>query len=179
MRKVYLLLGFVIALTSCATNDLQPETTTEPINQSSVFSMYGNWCGLYYPKDISKAAPPVDELDAICMRHDLCYVAQGQFDCSCDQAFEENLSADLSENIYQGIQRIYARSFRQYILTSPCHGTPDGKIGASRALQNMYMNTTRKANGIYDYIRGSNIEEENSELEKPDVIIDESVKLKK
>ena len=172
MKKIFLSLGIIVALSGCASNDLKPEAMETNVDQSSVFSMYGNWCGLYYPKDISKAAPPIDELDATCMRHDLCYVAQGQYDCSCDQAFEENLRADLTENLYTGKQRIYARSFQQYILTSPCHGTPDGKIGASRALQNMYMNTTRKANGFYEFIRGNRAEEpENS-----DAIVEESAK---
>lgn len=47
-------------------------------------AMYGNWCG---PGTDLNNFPPVDPLDAACMRHDMCYVATGSVACECDVAF--------------------------------------------------------------------------------------------
>jgi len=46
--------------------------------------VYGNWCGLDHPVNPAFSAPPVDPLDAACMRHDYCTAAQGRFNCGCD-----------------------------------------------------------------------------------------------
>lgn len=40
---------------------------------------WGNWCGPGHGSGI-----PIDTLDTLCMRHDLCYGERGYFDCYCD-----------------------------------------------------------------------------------------------
>lgn len=52
--------------------------------------MYGNWCG---PGNGPYSLPPIDPLDAACMRHDLCYVATGSVACECDVPFMRELRA--------------------------------------------------------------------------------------
>ncbi|MCC0564071.1 phospholipase [Brevibacillus borstelensis] len=42
---------------------------------------YGNWCG----PGCSGPEPPIDDVDACCRKHDLCYKKRGYFACSCDQ----------------------------------------------------------------------------------------------
>jgi len=53
--------------------------------------VYGNWCGPDYPASPGLAGPPVDALDAACMRHDYCTAARGRFDCGCDLAMMNEL----------------------------------------------------------------------------------------
>lgn len=59
-----------------------------PLAASAQVSMpvYGNWCGLDHPATLAFSEPPVDALDAACMRHDYCTAARSRFDCGCDLA---------------------------------------------------------------------------------------------
>lgn len=139
------IIAFALLVNACSSS---------PAKMSAV-GVYGNWCGYDHPSDMSTAAPPVDELDAICMRHDYCYVEKGQFACECDKALNEELQANLSANKYQGQQKHFARSFHHYFKGSPCAGTPDGKLGPSKALQNIYKGTKKKAIGLYDRLVGT------------------------
>ncbi len=62
-----------------------------PANQFAL--IHGNYCGFGQksgPDDAEK--PPVDALDAICMRHDQCYDARGNNDCGCDLALMREVS---------------------------------------------------------------------------------------
>lgn len=43
---------------------------------------HGNYCG---KGDRGPGRPPVDELDAACMRHDACYDERGRGSCACDK----------------------------------------------------------------------------------------------
>jgi hypothetical protein len=43
---------------------------------------HGNYCGR---GDRGPGAPPMDELDAACMRHDACYDQRGDRSCACDK----------------------------------------------------------------------------------------------
>jgi len=51
---------------------------------------HGNWCGPNYPSEATKASgkdlTPVDRLDVACMKHDLCYAANGgKPSCRCNE----------------------------------------------------------------------------------------------
>ena len=76
--------------------------------------MWGNWCG---PGNVSDGAPPLDPLDAACMRHDMCYTVQGTGDCGCDIAFMNELKrmAYPSDNAY-----VSARAMYDAIAMTPC-----------------------------------------------------------
>lgn len=53
---------------------------------------HGNWCGSGNRLGLmGRALPPVDFLDAACMRHDLCIVLHGSWNCGCDQIFLQEL----------------------------------------------------------------------------------------
>lgn len=55
--------------------------------------IHGNYCGYQKkPGPGGTDLPPVDRLDAICMRHDLCYAARGNNDCACDLALMREVS---------------------------------------------------------------------------------------
>ena len=84
--------------------------------------IYGNWCGPNHPENISRAAPPVDMLDAACMRHDYCTAARGRFDCGCDIGFLNELRATPWPN--PAIRR-NARGIYDAIAMVPC-SSPDG-----------------------------------------------------
>ena len=56
--------------------------------------IHGNYCGFRKaPGPEGSDLPPVDVLDAICMRHDQCYDLRGNFECSCDLALMREISA--------------------------------------------------------------------------------------
>lgn len=54
--------------------------------------VHGNYCGPGSKSD-DYSAEPVDELDAACMRHDMCYDDLGRFDCVCDEALADEAGA--------------------------------------------------------------------------------------
>lgn len=56
------------------------------------FPVYGNHCG---PGHGSPLEPAIDEVDAICKEHDICYIGWSLFDgqlCTCDIQFVAMLS---------------------------------------------------------------------------------------
>jgi len=79
--------------------------------------VYGNWCGPDYPANTAIAAPPVDALDAACMRHDYCAAARGRFDCGCDLMLMYELRNTVWPNPY--IQAD-ARGIHDAIAVIPC-----------------------------------------------------------
>lgn len=84
--------------------------------------IYGNWCGPSHPVDMSRAAPPVDRLDAACMRHDYCVAARGDYDCGCDISLLQELRTTRWSNPeIQG----NARAIYDIIAIMPC-SSPDG-----------------------------------------------------
>jgi len=79
--------------------------------------VYGNWCGLNHPSTPALAGPPVNALDAACMRHDICTANRGRFDCGCDLAFMNELRTTNWQN--PTIQSI-ARGVYDGIAVMPC-----------------------------------------------------------
>jgi hypothetical protein len=53
--------------------------------QSMSMPMHGNWCGPGHPSNGFRASlAPIDPVDGACREHDLCYIAAGPLNCSCD-----------------------------------------------------------------------------------------------
>jgi hypothetical protein len=50
---------------------------------------HGNYCGR---GQRGEGLPPIDDLDAACMRHDACYDAAGRPSCACDAALKREAS---------------------------------------------------------------------------------------
>jgi hypothetical protein len=159
---IFLLVLFV---TACSTQQtLPPEPalsissatpTHQPLITNSL-GVYGNWCGPNHPKNIETADGPIDMLDASCKRHDLCYVEKGQYSCECDKIFNDELSTNLMNDVYQGKQQTYALMFYRYFKGSPCAGVTADKVGPTRLLENIYQGTKNKAASFYDRIIESN-----------------------
>ena len=75
--------------------------------------IHGNYCG--FQKIVGPDGadlPPVDVLDAICMRHDYCYERRGVSDCSCDldlmrevsnRRWADGRSINLARVVFYGI----------------------------------------------------------------------------
>ena len=63
---------------------------TTPLVADMGVRLYGNWCG---PGIGTSDYPPIDPLDAACMRHDMCYIATGSVACECDVEFMRELRA--------------------------------------------------------------------------------------
>ncbi|UFJ43253.1 phospholipase [Brevibacillus humidisoli] len=47
------------------------------------FCFHGNWCG----PGCSGPEAPIDDVDACCRAHDLCYRRHGYFSCRCNKQF--------------------------------------------------------------------------------------------
>lgn len=57
--------------------------------QGPALPLHGNYCGIGH----STGLPPIDALDAACMRHDICAAQRGTLDCGCDIGFMNELRA--------------------------------------------------------------------------------------
>lgn len=106
--------------------------------------VYGNWCGPNHPVNMSRAAGPVDALDASCMRHDYCIAAKGAYSCGCDIAFLQELRGSRWPNrvIQQNARAIY-----DVIALVPCD-TPDGTT---------YKQTMFAVDLFYDVMSGKSV----------------------
>jgi hypothetical protein len=170
MTKWFLLALFFLILPGCTTQQVK----STPVNIG--LGVYGNWCGLNHPKDIDDAADPIDELDASCKRHDLCYVAEGQFSCACDQVLSSELEVSLLANRYQGSQKLFAQSFFHYMKSSFCNGDPSHKTTITRTLHDIYQVTSEKASDVVNGIGTSS--SESSENPQGVTIVDKSTRVK-
>ncbi len=86
--------------------------------QGLAIPVHGNWCGPNHG-----AGPALDLLDAACLRHDLCTVQAGRFDCGCDLAFMEELRNRAWPNPGLATK---ARAIYEVIAMAPCNG-PGGQ----------------------------------------------------
>ncbi len=119
---------------------------------SGSYPVYGNWCGPNHPVDTSAASPPIDILDATCMRHDMCYELKGSLDCDCDADLVSEIRANLDKKAYAKPQLKYARNMHNYFQASPCRGDSKKKLLPSRLLHRAYdkaKNTVEKVGSAF------------------------------
>jgi len=62
-----------------------------------VVQLHGHYCGPGHG-DPTYRQKPVDQLDAVCMRHDKCYDKTGYLDCGCDYEYLKGLDQFIREN---------------------------------------------------------------------------------
>jgi len=84
-----------------------------PFEAAAGVRLYGNWCG---PGN-GNNYPPVDPLDAACMRHDMCYAATGSVACECDVGFMRELRAMSYPN---PDVKVRARAMSDALAMTPC-----------------------------------------------------------
>jgi len=102
--KVLIILVLTMALSGCYwLLPSRPGPTVEPNRRDgSGVSLHGYFCGPGYPgvTDESREArirqleaiKPLDDVDAACKAHDICYERHGYTDKSCDKALDGMLS---------------------------------------------------------------------------------------
>ena len=112
-------------------------TLDEAEKESSLMPTYGNWCGPNHPQNILNASAPVDTLDTICQKHDICYAQTGYIACECDKQFNAEISSGLKNGSLKWREKIFARSFLLYFKGSPCLGDFSDKLAPSRAIHNV------------------------------------------
>ncbi len=106
--------------------------------------VYGNWCGPGYPASPWRAGPPVDPLDAACMRHDACTAARGRFDCGCDLA----LMAELRSTPWPNpVIARNARAIHDAIAVTPCD-SPGGMAEKQSWLARDLMDDMATGRGV-------------------------------
>ena len=121
-------------------------------NPDAIMPTYGNWCGANHPKNIETAEKPVNALDSVCQKHDLCYLEKGYLSCDCDKVFNDEVISGLNENKFVGTEKLFAFSFRSYFKGSLCAGNHQDKIAPSRAVNNFIKKIGDKALNIIDKI---------------------------
>jgi len=134
-KTFFILLSF--SLLSCASRQA-------PRQESGMFDMpiYGNWCGLNYPADPSIAAEPIDDLDAACKQHDICYESRGMYDCSCDGEMSATVAKLAADPLSNSEQLRFSKAFNLYMSNSICNGDTSQKTVPSRLL-NTIINTSK------------------------------------
>lgn len=77
------------------------------------FKLYGNWCG-----PMHGGGEPIDELDQLCMEHDLCYKDRVMFSCYCD----EELVLGIHETLFSMDEEAQsvASLIASYFSIAPC-----------------------------------------------------------
>ena len=126
MRYLLHLLTVAI-LSGCAT---KPQTTRD----DSGFPVYGNWCGPNSPGPGRNPAP-IDDVDAACMRHDICYANKGYLSCGCDSILVSELTQlhwskwngrnSVATSEYKKFEMPIVTTIRAYFAGSPCAGIPN------------------------------------------------------
>jgi hypothetical protein len=96
--------------------------------------VHGNWCGLGHGA-IQWPRPPLDQLDESCMRHDICTMQRGRFDCTCDLMFMQDLRR---QNLPGGLGE-KARAVHDAIAMMPCTD-PTGQALKQEILTTDWLN---------------------------------------
>ncbi|HUW44924.1 MAG TPA: hypothetical protein VMW50_03920 [Dehalococcoidia bacterium] len=103
MRAAFVLL-FLPLIFGCASS---PTTTSQGIKEQGL-PIHGEFCGPNIPtlKSTDKRSqlaelqriPPIDNIDASCKRHDICYAKRGYFNEACDKALIDDMRNLLRSN---------------------------------------------------------------------------------
>ena len=152
MEGVRLFIVLIVAALLVACASAQPQVKRET---AGVMGLYGNWCGLDHPKDVAANPPPIDALDAACMRHDLCYTERGFLSCECDAAFTQELYSEMAKKTYTGLELATARATHAHFAASPCTGDMKSKARPVRLLKGVYDGTKRRVVDAYDRVTGT------------------------
>jgi hypothetical protein len=142
-----LVLLFSVTAIADESNDIDLKHDHDSEN-SSLMPNYGNWCGLNHPKDINKAAEPIDDLDTICQAHDYCYLEKGYLSCECDSDFTDSIALGLRQNKFIGKEKLFSHTFRAYFKNSPCSGDHSNKLAPTRTVQNVVHKAGTVTKGV-------------------------------
>jgi hypothetical protein len=94
----------------------QPDVHNNPIN-------YGRWCGPNHGGSSFNNPMPWDAVDAVCMRHDLCYISRGMNECSCDANFLHEMPQAITEAGVSNQGRAYGLAAINVFELLPCRCT--------------------------------------------------------
>jgi hypothetical protein len=84
-------------------------------NTVGEFPIYGNWCGPKHPAEGTNPIP-IDNTDAACKAHDLCYDYNGYLDRHCDDALVAELKSFFPES---EIEASFRKAIISYFKRSP------------------------------------------------------------
>lgn len=123
-KKVLLIANICLLITGCASEKDGTVSTS-----TGTFPVYGNWCGPDHPR-AGTSPPPIDDVDAACKTHDLCYAEKGYFDCDCDSSLmitlskvktkRQNGKKQMSLGEYLDSEDLVTKQMRSYFSTTAC-----------------------------------------------------------
>lgn len=117
------------SITSCANPwDNLEETRATAAIRAKVHEggrvAHGNYCG-FGTTDGTLRMPPVDRLDAICQKHDICYTS-GVHHCRCDGELREAVAQYIADPEVSDEMRRKARLIRSTFALPVCKLFPYG-----------------------------------------------------
>lgn len=86
--------------------------------------VHGNYCG-FGTVDGTLSYPPVDRLDAVCQKHDICYT-DGTHHCTCDEELREAVEQIIEDPAIGDEMRRKARLVRSTFALPFCRVFPQG-----------------------------------------------------
>ncbi len=95
-----------------------PAAAQQIMNGDGTLLFHGNYCG---PGNNGLDKAPIDELDAACRRHDLCFGDEAVTSCSCNGAFSREASAVAVSPSTEPDVAVLAGAAANGILALPCH----------------------------------------------------------
>jgi len=107
-QKFFTKIAAVIICSFIAGCTSKPPSYKTDTKKEGGMPLHGNFCGNNVPTieeedmakriDILKSIEPIDEIDAACKRHDICYAEKGYFNDECDDGIYEDMVDKLSKN---------------------------------------------------------------------------------
>jgi len=106
------------------------QTETEAVCPSSLnFYVYGNYCGPGHG-DPTRKTPPIDDVDACCREHDLCFKPDyGYSDCFCDKELRDCLEPKRDLSTHKGRAALFMWTYYASIGVPFCDYHPRGTRG--------------------------------------------------
>lgn len=95
------------------------------IGVSVSLPIYGNYCGPGHG-DPTGETPPINDVDACCRIHDMCYSERGYFDCYCDKELIDCIKTKRSGWTPKGRA---AAAIWAYFNLQPCVSHGGGRSG--------------------------------------------------
>ena len=92
-----------------------PPNLQQPLQRIEILPRYGNWCGFG-----NKGEPPIDAVDRVCCRHDKCYCARGELDCSCGRDLITGMAAAIADPDTPAAGRVYGALAMAFFERTPC-----------------------------------------------------------
>lgn len=84
--------------------------------------VYGRYCGPGFGDGGNGCIAPIDEVDAVCCRHDACYEQSGSHDCGCELRLLSEINTAIAQEAARGNAAAVSAGLvvREVFRVKPC-----------------------------------------------------------